>query len=69
MEGFAKVITIADAEKNGWSLSIPLYLRESEQQGVMDTRTVAECAAAWGEAAFDMKVAYEELNRLLRAAQ
>ena len=68
VEGFAKVITIADAEKNGWSLSIPLYVRESEQQGVMDTRTVAECAAAWAEAAFDMKVAYEELNRLLEAA-
>ena len=64
-EGFAKVITIADAKNNGWSLSIPLYVREAASDIAADTRSVAECAAAWSDAAFDMRMAYEELKSLL----
>jgi type I restriction enzyme M protein len=69
IEGFAKVITIADAEKNGWSLSIPLYVRESDNEKAADTRSTQECAAAWLDAAFDMKTAYEDLKKLMEAGQ
>jgi type I restriction enzyme M protein len=65
VEGFAKVITVADAEKNGWSLSIPLYVHEAENEKATDTRSSQECAAAWLDAAFDMKIAYEDLRKLL----
>jgi type I restriction enzyme M protein len=65
VEGFAKVMTVADAEKNGWSLSIPLYVREAENEKTADTRSSQECAAAWLDAAFDMKIAYEDLRKLM----
>jgi type I restriction enzyme M protein len=65
IDGFAKVITITDTENNGWSLSIPLYVREVESEGAVDTRPVAECAASWLEAAFDMRLAYDDLKSLL----
>ena len=65
IDGFAKVVTIADTAKNAYSLSIPLYVREIVNEELIDTRTVAECADAWQEAAFDMKMAYEDLRSLL----
>jgi type I restriction enzyme M protein len=65
VDGFAKVITITVAEDNGWSLSIPLYVREVENEGAVDARSVSECAASWLEAAFDMRLAYADLKSLL----
>ena len=64
-DGFSRVITIADAENNGWSLSIPLYVREAESEEAADMRPVAECAASWLDAAFDMRLAYDDLKSLL----
>jgi len=63
--GFAKVITIADTENNGWSLSIPLYVREAESAYAVDVRPVAECVTAWLEAAFETQMAYDDLKSLL----
>jgi type I restriction enzyme M protein len=65
VEGFAKVITIADAKKNDWSLSISLYVREAADEKTIDTRSVRECAAAWLATAFDMKIAYDDLIKLM----
>ncbi|MDR0455044.1 MAG: type I restriction-modification system subunit M [Deferribacteraceae bacterium] len=65
IDNFAKVITIKDAEKNGWSLSIPLYIRETSVGKVVDNRSVTECASAWLDAAFDTKMAYGDLKTLL----
>ena len=65
VEGFAKVITIADTQKNSWSLSIPLYVREMVNEKTVDTRSVKECAASWLDASFDMKMAYEDLEKLM----
>ena len=65
VEGFAKVISVADAKKNGWSLSIPLYVRETAGGEVVDARSAAECAAAWMEASFDMRTAYKDLKTML----
>jgi len=65
IENFAKIITIADAKKNGWSLSIPLYVREAVSEKTIDTRTVNECASAWHDAAFDMRMVYGDLKKLM----
>jgi len=65
VEGFAQRITIADTEQNGWSLSIPLYVRETASEEAVDMRPVAECAASWLDAAFDMRLAYDDLKTLL----
>ncbi|GHU89282.1 DNA methyltransferase [Clostridia bacterium] len=65
VEGFAAVITIADAEKNNCSLSIPLYVKEVVADGAKDTRSFAECLDAWKERRFDAHTAYAELEGLL----
>jgi type I restriction enzyme M protein len=39
IEGFASVITIADTEKNNFSLSIPLYVKEVVAEEAKDTRS------------------------------
>jgi type I restriction enzyme M protein len=65
VEGFTKVITIADAEENGYSLSIPLYVRETETIEEADSRTTAERLNAWKESSFDMKTSFEELKAML----
>lgn len=65
IDGFASVITIADAEKNSFSLSIPLYVKEVVAEEAKDTRSFAECLEAWRERRFDAHMAYEELEDLL----
>jgi type I restriction enzyme M protein len=65
IDGFAKAITLADAAQNAYSLSIPLYVRELADAKATDSRTVRECAAAWQEAAFDMRTAYDDLKSLM----
>jgi type I restriction enzyme M protein len=69
IDGFASVITIAAAEKNNFSLSIPLYVRAVVAEEAKDTRTFAECLAAWDERRFDAKTAYEDLSSLLEVGQ
>ena len=65
IEGFSKVVTIADTAKNSYSLSIPLYVREAINEDLIDSRTVIECIDAWKEAAFDMRTSYDDLKSLL----
>jgi type I restriction enzyme M protein len=65
VDGFASVITIADAERNGFSLSIPLYVKDVISEEAKDTRTFAECLDAWKEAAFESRTAYQDLQSLL----
>jgi type I restriction enzyme M protein len=69
IDGFANVITIAESEKNNFSLSIPLYVREVVAEEAKDNRSFAECLAAWDERRFDAKTAYEDLESLLEAEQ
>ena len=69
MDGFAQKITIADAKQNGWSLSIPLYVRETANADAVDMRSVAECAASWINAAYDMRLAYDDLQSLLEVKE
>jgi type I restriction-modification system DNA methylase subunit len=62
IDGFSKVVTIADAESNNFSLSIPLYVREVVDEESMDTRSVDECVTAWLDSAFEMRTAFEDLK-------
>ncbi len=68
IDSFAKVITIEDAKKNGYSLSIPLYVREAISEEAIDNRSAGECAVAWLESAFEMRIAYEDLRSLMGAS-
>jgi type I restriction enzyme M protein len=65
IDGFSKVITIADAESNNFSLSIPLYVREVVDEELVDTRSVGECATAWLDSAFEMRTAFDDLKLYL----
>jgi type I restriction enzyme M protein len=67
IDGFSKVITIADAENNNYSLSIPLYVREVIDEEAIDSRSVNECATAWLDSAFEMRTAYRDLKLLIEA--
>lgn len=64
-ENFAKVATIQDIAENNFSLSIPLYVKPSENENEMDRRTVQEHYENWMAAADRMKAYYEKLNALL----
>lgn len=65
IDGFTKVVTIADTEMNGYSLSIPLYVREVANTENIDIRTFEECISAWQESRFDMRISYEDLKNIL----
>jgi type I restriction enzyme M protein len=67
VEGFSKAITIADAENNAWSLSIPLYVREVVSEKTMDMQSARESATAWFDKMFDMRLAYADLKSLMEA--
>lgn len=68
VEGFSSVITMADAEKNSYSLSIPLYVKEVACEQTKDTRSFVECLEAWQECRFDAHTAYAELESMLDLA-
>lgn len=65
IDGFSKVITIEDSKKNGYSLSIPLYVREVVSEEAVDNRSVTECAAEWLDRVFETRIAYEDLKSLI----
>ena len=65
IDGFSKVITIEDSKKNGYSLSIPLYVREVVSEEAVDNRSVAECAAEWLDRVFETRIAFEDLKSLI----
>lgn len=65
VDGFAKVVTIAETAKNAYSLSIPLYVSEGAGEEAKDTRSVKECVASWLDNAFDMRSAYKDLCAMI----
>lgn len=65
IEGFASVVTIANVEAKGFSLSIPLYVKETALEETKDTRSFSECLDAWKECRFDTGTVYAELESLL----
>jgi len=65
IEQFAKVATIKDIADNNYSLSIPLYVRTTEENINMDERTLDEHISAWNESSNEMRNSFELLNTLL----
>jgi len=65
IEGFARVITIADAEKNSFSLSIPLYVRTSAASDEQGNKPLAEHLHAWRESRAEMEESFKSLVAML----
>ncbi len=66
-DGYAKVATIDDIEKNGFSLSIPLYVKENA--GVnesKDERSLQELYETWEKSSAALHESYYILNNMLR---
>jgi type I restriction enzyme M protein len=64
-EGFSKVITISDTEIYGFSLSIPLYVREVVEGGLTDNLSLSESIEAWKESSFEVKSTFKEIKAIL----
>lgn len=63
--GFAKLAGIEDIEKNNFSLSIPLYVKQEAKEDETDSRSLQEHYDSWRAAAETMKQSYEKLNAML----
>jgi type I restriction enzyme M protein len=65
IEGFARVVTIADTEQFAYSLSIPLYVRETTEGGMVEGYSLKESLELWNESRNDMRTAYAGLKDIL----
>jgi len=68
VDGFAKVITASEAEKNGSSLSISLYVRETDNSELAEIRSAKKCASLWLEQTSNTWTEYGNLAVLLGGA-
>lgn len=55
IEGFSQVVTIADTEKNAYSLSIPLYVRNGSNVENKDEKALPASISSWRESTLVMK--------------
>jgi type I restriction enzyme M protein len=65
VDGFANVATIQDVEKNGFSLSIPLYVKKKADVVEEDSRSLQQCYDSWLDAAKSASDSYSVLNSLI----
>lgn len=64
-DSFARVITIQEIEDNNFSLSIPLYVKHSDQETEVDERSLQERYESWRTYSEMMKLRYMKLNDML----
>lgn len=64
IEGFAQVSTVREIAENGYSLSIPLYVKTNNALSE-DARSLQECYDSWLEKSKLASEAYSSLNDLL----
>ena len=64
-DGFAKVANIQEIEDNNFSLNIPLYVKQTEAEKKIDTRTLQERYESWRASSEMMKLSYKKLNAIL----
>jgi type I restriction enzyme M protein len=64
-ESFARVVTIKEIEDNNFSLSIPLYVKHSDQETEVDKRSLQERYENWRTHSEMMKLRYMKLNDML----
>ncbi len=64
-DSFARVVTIQDIEGNNFSLSIPLYVKYSDQETEADERSLQERYESWRTHSEMMKLRYIKLNNMV----
>lgn len=64
-DNFARILTIQDIEDNNFSLSIPLYVKYSDQETEEDERSLQERYESWRTYSEMMKLRYMKLNDML----
>lgn len=62
---FAAKASIRDIEKNGFILSIPLYVRDSTSIVTVDPRSQVECFEEWQSSSTEMNSNFDVLNQML----
>lgn len=67
IDGFAKVATIKDIADNNYSLSIPLYARETSNSAVAAETNFVEMCDLWKKTSEEMRLDYQELENMLGA--
>lgn len=65
IDGFAKVATIKDIEKNNYSLSIPLYAREQQQGSSIEEASLMQSCIAWLNVSQEKTNSYATLQTML----
>ena len=61
----AKKVSLREIEENGFSLSIPLYVKNPKNDGINDTRSLQECYEDWYNESVVMNQNYERLTDML----
>ena len=64
IDGFAKVATLKEIEENAFSLSIPLYVKETAAADAADCRSLQEIFAEWSALSSQMRESYALLNTM-----
>ena len=64
-DDIAKKVSIREVERNGFNLSLPLYVRPESGDGDEDYRSIQECYNDWRICSQSMASAYQELTALL----
>ena len=65
-DDIAKKVSIREIEKNGFSLSIPLYVKDpSSTAAIAEIGSIQECYAEWCTASAGMWESYEALNNMI----
>ena len=65
IDGFAKVATLKEIEENAFSLSIPLYVKDSTAVADTDHRSLQEIYTEWSALSSQMKDSFTLLNTML----
>lgn len=66
-DDIARKVSIREIEKNGFSLSIPLYVKDPSSQIVIQkTGTFQECFDAWRSASSALRESYDAISDMIR---
>ena len=65
IDGFAKVATLKEMEENAFSLSIPLYVKDSAAAADTDQRSLQEMYSEWSAVSSQMQESFALLNTML----
>lgn len=65
IDGFAKVATLKEMEENAFSLSIPLYVKDSAAASDTDHRSLQEMYIEWSAVSSQMQESFALLNTML----